>query len=549
MNFLEHIFDRLAGAPGRVVLEEMRPGQHVSVTAKQLLERIAAARAFLAAAGLGKGDRCALLAPNSIHWVALDLAAMAGGIVVAPLYARQAPAELAAMIRDAQAAMVCCGDAALQRDLCAAWPGAPRTVLLEEIFAAPPVNGTATVTPKPVPLADRDPLTIIYTSGTSGESKGVVLNAGNVTYMLSCTTARLELLMGRRAEPDRVFHYLPFCFAGSWILLLSCLLRLSELRLSTDLTRLADDLREAAPHYCLNVPQLLERMRSAVEEQLAKRGGFVNKIFANAKAAAFGTKNGARGGMSLLLAEKLIFPAIRKKLGPNLQALICGSAPFTLETQLFFQMLGIPVLQSYGLTETTAICTMDDPRRVEPGAVGPAIPGMEMKLGDHDEILVRGPNIFSGYWNRPEDTAQALANGWFHTGDQGERTAGGNWRIVGRLKNLLILSSGHNVAPEPLEEKLVRAIPAAQQVVLFGHGRSFLSALVTGEVTRDQVQAAIANLNPSLPHYRQIRAFHIEPRPLTIESGLLTANGKLRRTAIAARFGDAIEAMYRKNPT
>jgi long-chain acyl-CoA synthetase len=550
VNFLQTIFERLAGAPGHMVLEEMWPGRRVSVTAGELLERVATARAFLAAAGLHKGDRCALLAPNSIHWVALDLAAMADGIMVVPLYARQAPAELAAMIRDAQPAIVCCGDAALQRDLLRAWPGgAPRTMLLDEIFAAPPANQAVSVHTNPVRLADSDPVTIIYTSGTSGESKGVVLKVANITYMLSCTTARLELLMGRSTQPDRVFHYLPFCFAGSWILLLSCLLRLSELRLSTDLTRLADDLREAAPDYCLNVPQLLERMRSAVEGQLAKRGGITNKIFVSAKAASLGAKNGTRGGISLLLAEKLIFPAIRKKLGPNLKALICGSAPLALETQLFFQMLGIPVLQVYGLTETTAICTMDDPQRVEAGTVGPAISGIEMKLGDHCEILVRGPNIFSGYWNRPEDTAKVLSNGWFHTGDKGERTPSGNWRVVGRLKNLLILSSGHNIAPEPLEETLVRAIPAAQQVMLFGHGRSFLSALVTGEVALDEVEAAVANLNSSLPHYRQIRAFHIEPQPLTLESGLLTANGKLRRDAIAAHFRDAVESMYRKNPT
>ena len=548
MNFLQNIFERLAGMPQRMVLEEMRPAARVSVTAGALLERIQVARTFLTAAGVRKGHRCALLAPNSIQWVALDLAAMADGILVVPLYSRQAPAELAAVIRDAQPAVICCGDAASQDALRAAWPGAPRTVLLKEIFAAPRGASAGNVSHAPVPLADSDPVTIIYTSGTSGDSKGVVLNVGNVTYMLSCTTARFAQLMGRRVEPDRVFHYLPFCFAGSWILLLSSLLRLSELRLSTDLTRLADDLREAAPDYCLNVPQLLERMRSAVEGQIAKRGGITNKIFAKAKAASLGSGNGRRGGMSLPLARKLIFPAIRKKLGRNLKALICGSAPLALETQLFFQMLGIPVLQVYGLTETTAICTMDDPGRVEPGAVGPAISGIQMKLGDQGEIVVRGPNIFSGYWNRPDETAKALSSGWFHTGDLGERTPGGNWRVVGRLKNLLVLSSGHNIAPEPLEETLVRAIPAAQQVVLFGNGRSFLSALVTGDVMLDEVEAAIANLNLSLPHYRQIRAFHIEPQPLTLESGLLTANGKLRRDAIAAHFRGAIESMYRKNP-
>ncbi len=291
-------------------------------------------------------------------------------------------------------------------------------------------------------------------------------------------------------------------------------------------------------------------MRSAVEAQIAKRRRDIEQDIREGQGGFAGAAGTApEAAFPCSLAQKLIFPAIRKKLGPNLKALICGSAPLALETQLFFEMLGIPVLQVYGLTETTAICTMDDPRRVEPGTVGPAIPGIEMKLGEGGEILVRGPNIFPGYWNRPEETAKALANGWFHTGDQGERTSSGNWRIIGRVKNLLILSSGHNIAPEPLEEKLARSIPGAQQVVVFGHGRSFLSALVTGEVkTRQGRRRRLRGSTRRLPHYRQIRAFHIEPQPLTIESGLLTANGKLRREAIGAHFREAVESMYRKNP-
>src|SRR5205823_2953234 len=134
-------------------------------------------------------------------------------------------------------------------------------------------------------------------------------------------------------------------------------------------------------------------------------------------------------------------------------------------------MLGVPVLQVYGLTETTAICTMDHPARLQPGRVGPAIDGIEMKLGPGDEVLVRGPNIFGGYWNRPQAASDAMSDGWFHTGDQGEVDGAGNWRITGRIKNLIVLGSGHNVAPEPIEEKLLHKIAGAQQVLVVGNGR------------------------------------------------------------------------------
>jgi long-chain acyl-CoA synthetase len=250
--------------------------------------------------------------------------------------------------------------------------------------------------------------------------------------------------------------------------------------------------------------------------------------------------------MWLALANALVFPAIRKKMiGRNLKALICGSAPLTAETQLYFMMLGIRVLQVYGLTETTAICTMDDPNRVEVGRVGPAISGMEMKLGEHDEILVRGPNLFAGYWNRPEQTVEAVRDGWFHTGDQGEVNAAGNWRIAGRIKNLIVLGSGHKISPEPIEIAIAKNLAEAQQVVVVGNGRGYLSAIVTGSVTAERVQAALDVVNPELPHYKQVRAFYVRGEAFSIESGMLTVNGKLKRDVIAARMKDEIEGMYR----
>jgi long-chain acyl-CoA synthetase len=563
MSFLDDIFARLEAPGERTVLRELRGGdseQTVSVSGRDLSAAIADARAFLVAKGLKKGDRCALLAHNSIRWVAMDLAIMAEGLIVVPLYARQAPVELVAMMKDCSPAMICCGDATLRDGIAGHWPEAPPQVLFEDVFRAegsveaegyphPSQETRRMVHPKEQrQLEGSDPVAIIYTSGTSGEAKGVVLTAGNVGHMLGCTSGRLDTLMQNRAGQDRVFHYLPFCFAGSWIMLLTCLLRGSLLTLNTDLSKIASEMRAVSPDYFLNVPALLERMRKAVDEQLWKTGGVVLGIYSRAKAAWLRkqeARTGFRDSMWLGLAHAIVFPTIRKKMiGSHLKALICGSAPLSLETQLYFMMLGIPVLQVYGLTETTAICTMDDPRGVEPGRVGPAIKDVEMKLGENDEIVVRGPNVFPGYWNRPQETEKALHDGWFHTGDQGDAGAAGNWRISGRIKNLIILGSGHNIAPEPIEEEVLRNLPGAQQVVLIGNGRGYLSAVVTGDTTHEQVQAALDAVNPGLPHYKQVRAFHIYSKPFSIENGLLTANGKLKRDLIAARLKDEIEEMY-----
>src|SRR5579872_6084062 len=543
MAFIGEISSQLNAAADTVVLQEIRDGQVTGVTGAEFLELIRKARTFLAARGLKRGDRCALLGANSIRWMALDLAAMAEGLIVVPLYFRQSPAELVAMMKDSTPSVVCCGDATLRDGINQAWPEAPPHFLFDEIFAG--VEGITLDRPQ---VADVDPVTIIYTSGTSGEAKGVVLTAANVGFMLGCTSARLDSLMGGRSGQDRIFHYLPFNFCASWIATLTFLLRGSLVTLNTDLTKIPSDMPATAPHYFLNVPQLLERMRRGVDEQIAQKGGVTLAVYSRAKTAWIRRKENRSqtgDGFWQWLAKAVVFPTIRKKMaGENLKALICGSAPLTQETQDYFAMLGIPVLQVYGLTETTGICTMDDPQNPAPGRVGPSIPGIEMRLGENDEIVVRGPNVFPGYWNRPQQTADVLRDGWFHTGDQGEMDASGNWRIVGRIKNLIVLGSGHKIAPETVEDEIARHLPGAVQVVVVGNGRGYLSAIVTGSVSDEQVQAALDAVNPQLPHYKQVRAFVVRSEPFSIENGLLTANGKLKRDLISARMKSEIEKMY-----
>ena len=543
MPFVGNIFSQLKAVPDVRVLQELRDGQFTSVTGVELLELVRKARTFLAAKSLKKGDRCGILAPNSIRWIAMDLAAMAEGLIVVPLYSRQAPAELVAMMKDSTPALVCCGDIALQSEIRQAWPAAPSLPFFDEIFAG--VEGISLDRPQ---VREEDPVTIIYTSGTSGEAKGVVLTAANVGFMLGCTSARLDELMGGRNGQDRIFHYLPLSFCASWIAVLSFMLRGSLVSLNTDLGKIASDMPVVAPHYFLNVPQLLERMRRAVDDQIAQRGGIARTVYERAKSAWLLRAQSGGSGRSfwLLLANKLLFPTIRKKMfGDNLKALICGSAPLTPDTQDYFRMLSVPVLQVYGLTETTGICTMDDPGNPVPGRVGPAISGIEMRLAENGEIVVKGPNVFPGYWNRPRQTAEVLRDGWFHTGDQGELDESGTWKIVGRIKNLIILGSGHKIAPETIEDEIAKRLPGAQQIVIVGNGRGYLCAIVTGPVSREQVQAGLDAVNPQLPHYKQVRAFYVRTEPFSIESGVLTANGKLKRDLIAARMKNEIDDMYR----
>jgi long-chain acyl-CoA synthetase len=354
--------------------------------------------------------------------------------------------------------------------------------------------------------------------------------------------------MGDDSGRDVVFHYLPLCFMGSRIVLWTSLWRETEMRLSTDLDHLVDELAVAAPHHLLNVPLVLERLRAGVEASIAGRSIVVGVLWSAARRAwarhVAGEPLGVLDRFVLQQAEQRIFSAIRARFGPNLRFLICGSAALRPETQQWFEMIGVPVYQVYGLTETTAIVTMDVAGDAAAGWVGFPVEGCEVRLGDGGELQIRGPNVFDGYWERPEATEAAFTNGWYRTGDRAELDDEGRVAILGRMKELLVPSTGHNVAPEPIEQRLVEAIPGAEQVVVVGHGRPYLSALVTGQAREADVRAGVEAVNKVLPHYQQVRRWRQVGPALTHEDGLITANGKLRRHEVEARFAADIQALY-----
>jgi long-chain acyl-CoA synthetase len=537
MSFIDTLTERLAERPDAAAVVEMTANGPVNTTGAQMLDLIARGRGALEARGIAPGDRVVLVGPNRARWAAADLAILGHGAVCVPMYDRQAAHELVAMMRDCGAKLVVVADDALSVDIEAADPGAP-VVTWDTFFAAPATDA------RPLPREDGDLVTLIYTSGTSGEPKGVMLTAGNVAHMLPMTSNALTELMAGAGGDERIFHYLPFCFAGSRVVLWTALFRGRGIRVSVDLDRLIDEIGEAAPHYFLNVPVLLERVKNGAEKALRAKGSAIWWLYRRALQAYAAEAPGRRDRLALAVADRLLFAPVKAKLGPNIRFLICGSAPLGEDTQRWFEMLGVPVYQVYGLTETTAIVTMDKKDRVVAGRVGYAIDGCETKLTDEGELLVRGPHIFSGYWNKPEHTEGAFVDGWFRTGDQCVVDDDGNWAVIGRVKNLLVPSSGHNVAPEPIEQKLTERIPGVEQAVLIGHARPYLTAILTGELRTDEVEAAVEAVNAGLPHYKRVRRWHVRPAPMTDAEGLLTANGKLRRAVIESHFSSEIEAMY-----
>jgi long-chain acyl-CoA synthetase len=539
MSFVQAILERCKERGPKPVLHEVHGDGLVATSGDALLADVARVRACLRERGIAAGDRVALYAPNSARWAAVDLAILAEGAICVPLYARQEPAQLAAMLRDCTPALLIADGESLSIAISSAWPEG-RVVAYEQAFATAPIER------EPAKADGGGAVTIIYTSGTSGEPKGVMLSDANVDYMLGVTVRELaKMTRGNRAE-DRVFHYLPFCFAGSRIMLWSQLHRGNPLLLSTDLALLQQELAVAAPHYCLNVPALLERIRAGVSTKVAAMGGAVAPLYKRAvRAAVDKERAGSLDRAALSVATRVLFPRIKQMIGANLEFLACGSAPLSEETQRWFQIIGIPVYQVYGLTETTAIVTIDDTDNVVLGYVGRAIPGCDLKLSDTGELLTRGPNVFIGYWNRPDATADMVRDGWLHTGDLAELDPHGNVKVLGRVKDVLVPESGHNVAPLPIEQRIVEAATGIEHAVVVGHGRPFLTAIVSGAADDAMIEKALRLTNEALPHYQRVRKHHRVPEPFTIENGLLTANQKLKRNAIEQRYAAAIEQMYR----
>jgi long-chain acyl-CoA synthetase len=543
----------------------------------------------LASLGVGPGDRVALLSENRYEWAVADLGILGIGAITVPIYPTLTPEQTRFVLDDAGATVVIVSSAdqlAKVHAVLDRLPGAKWVVSMSEAarpgprdlpLAALMAKGAEAKRATPGAFVERasrvkpdDVATIIYTSGTTGEPKGAMLTHRNVA---SNVTAALEIIDVSRADLN--LSFLPLChiferMAGFYAALAggSCI------AYAQSMETVAADAVEVRPTWLTGVPRFYEKVYARVVENAAKLPPLRRRIFhwglgvGLARARARFAGNDRPPGFSAKLADRLVGSKIRERVGGRLRFAVSGSAPLAPNVMEFFFAIGIPVLEGYGLTETSPVITLNRPGKEKPGSVGPPIPGVEIRIGEQGEILTRGPHVMKGYFKREEATREALRDGWFHTGDIGEIDAEGRLKITDRLKELIVLATGKKVAPQPIEGRL-KTSPWIAEAVLIGEKRPYISCLIVPDFARLEkeaqdrgwrwatraelvghadaraiFEAEIGRLNADLARFEQIRRFEIIPNELTQDADELTPSLKVKRRVIDRRYAEPIRGMY-----
>ncbi len=545
----------------------------------------------LAAEGLHPGDRVALALRNSPEWVFFDQAALGLGLVTVPLYVDDRPDNVAHILEDSGARVLLLQDAAAWRRLGPLLSGAhgPRRVLLLSAGRsgdAPPtplddrVSAVSEWLPEgpSAPIwRDGDPAalaSIVYTSGTTGRPKGVMLSHRNITAVAQASLETMDCF-----REDVFLSFLPLSHtlertAGYYLPLAAgaCVV------FSRSVQQLGEDLQQARPTVLIAVPRIFERFYARIQQQLEKAPAFRRRLFqltVDVGWRRFEMQQGrASWGPALLLwplLRRLVATKVLGRLGGRLRIAVSGGAALPGAVARLFLGLGLPVLQGYGLTETSPVISVNTLANNDPASVGPPLPGIDLRVAEDGELLVRGPGVMLGYWNNPEATRQVLgADGWLRTGDKVEIREGRIY-ITGRLKDILVLSNGENVPPVDMEVAITLDDLFDQAMVL-GEGRAFLSAVLVlnpeewvnlaerlgldpqAPASLDHpevIAAAQSRVDRQLrgfPGYAKVRRLVLSSEPWTIDNGLLTPTMKVKRSNVLERFRPRIEQVYQEGP-
>jgi long-chain acyl-CoA synthetase len=559
-------------------------GRWVDRSFAQVLEVVRSLSLGLIDLGVGKGDKVSILGNTRPEWTYFDFAALSAGAVVVPIYQTNSPEECQYVLENSDAKVVVVEDDEQMEKVRAVRDQLP---LLEHVVR---MTGSSEDAISFDDLASRgsardasewearwqavtpdDICTFIYTSGTTGPPKGCVISHGNYRSMLDMVnqTSVIE-------EEDIAYLYLPL--AHSFALLV----QFGSFDLGTtiaywerDPQKILPNLAELKPTYFPSVPRIFEKIYTAATSGMEKEGGIKKAIFewsiGVGKKVRAAERSGRKPGFLLRkqheFAEKQVLSKIRGLFGGNLRLAVSGAAPISPEILRFFDAAGVLVLEGWGMTETSTAATVSSPEDFKVGTIGKPFPGCEVKIADDGEILVKGPNVFQGYYKNEEATRETIVDGWLHTGDIGEIDSDGFIKITGRKKDIIITAGGKNITPANLENE-IKQHPLVSQCVVVGDRKPYLVALVTLDpedavayaeehgLPEDPEQLAanaevleaiedhVATINEKFARVEQVKKVAILPRDLSQETGELTPTLKVKRAVVASKHEQEIEALY-----
>ena len=562
-----------------------------SVTWKETGELVEKLAAGLLALGIQPEERVGIASNTRYEWIAADLAVMCAGAATTTVYPSTMAEDVAYILADSESKVVFAEDDEQIEKLRAHRDETPElrkvvtfegtadgdwVISLDDLAALgadylaehPGVIEETAHAISPTALA-----TLIYTSGTTGKPKGVRLLHKSWTYEGASIEAQNIL-----DESDLQFLWLPMAHSFGKVLLSAQLGCGFATAIDGRVDRIVDNLAIVKPTFMGAAPRIFEKAHARIHMMQAAEGGAKEKIFNWAFATgkkveelkAQGKKPGAMLNFQHGLADKLVFSKVRERFGGRVRFFISGAAALNRDIANWFNSAGLVILEGYGLTESSAGSFVNHPDDNRIGTVGPAVPGTEVKLGDGDEIMIKGPGVMDGYHNRPDATEEALTeDGWLRTGDKGSLDADGYLTITGRIKELFKTSGGKYIAPNAIEAKFKAICPYASQFMAFGNQKNFVVALVTldpdaiaewakengmegkeyseivgSDKCREMVRGYVDTLNENLNRWETIKKFEILDHDLSIESGELTPSLKVKRNVVEENYNDTLEGFY-----
>ena len=592
-NLAQAVFRRAAEQPQAVIMRRSGPsgasGSWQDVTASQFAGEVVAVAKGLVAAGIGPGDRVALMSHTRYEWTLIDYAIWTAGAVTVPVY-ETSSAEQAEWILNDSGARACFVETAAYEQAIGSlrdqvpglehvWrieAGGPGdSVTLDSLTADGAGAGDEVITERTKAVQAADVATIIYTSGTTGRPKGCELTHENLLAdVRNAFLGPLTIIAG--AQDPSTLLFLPLAHIFARIIEVGCIEGGIVLGHCGDINALLPALASFRPSFILAVPRVFEKVYNGAEQKAAsdRKGAIFGRAAEVAIAYSRALDDSGRPAFGLraqhAMFDRLVYGKLRAALGGRAEYAISGGAALGERLCHFFRGVGVTVLEGYGLTETTGAVTVNRPDRNKIGTVGLPLPGVAVKIGDEGEILLSGASVFRGYWQNEAATEETFAeDGWFRTGDIGELDEEGFLRITGRKKEMIVTAAGKNVAPAVLEDRL-RSHALISQTMVVGDGRPFIAALITldpetlgpwkerhgkpadatvATLREDPdllaaVQSAVDDANKAVSRAESIRKFRILDEDFTQESGQLTVKLGIRRSVLMKDFAADIEALY-----